>query len=93
MEAYTDNKKNIDTCYDVIEELKKCIDSKECSEVISNNEFEIFMDEINTDIDAFDKLTDDKIDDIIYLYKKSIDKINKCLYYLDNQKMTISYVD
>ena len=94
MESYKDHKKNIESCAEIIEMLKQCISScAMCDELIKDDEFNLFVDEINQISDDFDKLTDDDTSEIIELYKKSMDKINKCVYYLDNQKLDISYVD
>ena len=94
---YNLNKKKIEECQEVLfktqKELEIIGNSSEEIVLINDKQFINYLNELDEVKKQISNSSNIKITEAIDLYYNSIEKINKCKDYLENQKIEINNID
>ena len=95
---YNLNMKKIQECQEVIIKTQTEIenlseDENSSDELISDNQFLNYLNELDELKKQLTNGTSIKISEALDIYFKNLSKINKCKDYLENQKIEINHID
>lgn len=94
---YNLNMKKIQECQEVLNktqsEIENFNDTENSEELISDAQFTSYLNELDEIKKQLANGSSIKISEAIDIYFKTINKINKCRDYLENQKIEINNID
>lgn len=76
-----------------INELEECMDTESTDELLDDKEFVDYLNDLEEIRKKFNGNTINKLNELLDLYKLSVNKTNKCKEYLENQKIEISNLE